>query len=105
MISLSYCGTTTSMREAARDSGMEVVGAMRTDSSHRKNVKRCVVLIYQPDQNLSMAFGQHVPLGEEEGGHFQLVFFFLIEALGKCPSTVPFHALIDTQPREESLCT
>lgn len=45
MISLSYCGTTTSMREAARDSGMEVVGAMRTDSSHRKNVKRCAVLV------------------------------------------------------------
>lgn len=49
-----------------------------------------------------MAFRQHVPLGEEGGGHFQLIF---IEALGRSPSTVPFPALIDTQPREESLCT
>lgn len=30
---------------------------------------------------------------------------FFLEALGRCPSTVPFPALIDTQPREESLCT
>lgn len=54
---------------------MEAAGATRTDSTHRKNVKRCVVLSYQSDEILSKAFGQHVPLGEGGGSHFSLGFY------------------------------
>lgn len=48
------------MRKVARGSGMEVAGAMRTDSRPRKNVRRCAVPVSGP------SLGFHLSLVREE---------------------------------------